>query len=193
MINLLELLVHHAVSIPGLENPRILLSNCKVCLETLMRLYYLRHGFEASDTPILRSLVTLSLMSIAELKALTSSSTTSSLAAIDDVRATLILAAKGLHDQGRNYYVSQILYRITQKQMSPEDAKLMWKFVGVRTEESEAEQLRANHVKSQFPVNIVKITDDPGTQRLGDMMKKFSEIARESSAVSESSETESDS
>ena len=193
MIYLLEELLHHAVSIPGLENPHILRSNSKVCFETLMRLYYLRHGFEASDTHILRCLVTLSLMSMAELKALTSSSTTSSLAAIDDVRATLILAAKGLHDQGRGYYVSQILYRTTENQMSAEDAKLMWKFVGVRKEESEAEQLRANHVKSQFPVNIVKITDDPETQWLSDMMKKFSEIARESMTVSESSETESDS
>lgn len=192
MINLLELLVHHAVSIPGLENPDVLISNSKVCFETLVRLYYLRHGFEASDTPILRFLVALSLMSIAELKALASSSTTSSLAAIDDIRATLILAAKGLHDQGRNHYVSQTIYRITENQMSPDDAKLMWKFVGVRKEGSEAEQLRAT-LKSKLPVNIVKITEDPETQRLGDMIKKFTLIARGATAASESSETESDS
>jgi len=143
-----------------------------------MRLYYLRHGFEAPDMPIMLSLVVLSSMSMAELKNLTASSATSSLAAIDDVRSTLFLAAKGLHDQGRNYYMSQAIYNLAQSQMNSEDAELMWKFVDAKKEGREAQQLRAKHVQSQFPVNIVKITaEGPERQRLSNMIKEYSDMA----------------
>jgi len=190
MINLCQLLVEDTDPIPDLENPRTLLTNSKVCFETLVRLYYLRHGFDAPDMPILQPLVVLSSMSMTELKTLTSSSTTSSMA-IDEVRATLFLAAKGMHDQGRNFYLSQAVYQLTQNRMSSEDAELMWKFVDVKREESEAQQLCAKHVQSQFPVNIVKITEDPDTQRLTNMIKQYTDMMLESTSSAEASETES--
>lgn len=177
MMNLCQRLVDSADPIPGLENPRALLANSEAYFETLMRLYYLRHGFEAPDMPIMQDLVVFSYMAMTKMKSLTSSSATSSLAVIGDARATLILAAKGLHDQGHNYYMSRVMYDIFQKQMSSEDAELMGRFVDEKKEEREVEQLRTKHMQSQSTVNIVKRTKDSEMQRLSNMVKEYADMA----------------
>jgi len=195
MINLWELIAADSNQMsesPPPETPHTILDHSKMCFETLMRLYYLRHGFEAADLFSMHYLTVLSFMSVAKLKTLASSATPS-LAAVDDARATLILAAKGLRDQGQNYYLSHTMYHLVRSQASSEDAELMLKFVHVRKEESEAWQLRSRHVQSQFPVNIIQITEDPENKRLSNMIKQYADMALESASQMSSSESESES
>ena len=94
---------------------------------------------------------------------------------IEDVRATLVLTTKGLHDQGRSYYLSESVYRLVIGQMSSEDAELMGKFVHVREEDSEVRQLRASHLKNQLPVNVMNITEDAEINRLSNLIKQYAD------------------
>src|SRR2546430_16770231 len=100
MLSLWELLV--ADTDPILEHsppntPQAALTHAKMCFETLLRLYYLHHGFETVNIFFTHFLMVQAFASVATLNAQTISSATPS---IDDVRATLILAAKSLCDQG---------------------------------------------------------------------------------------------
>ena len=190
MTNLLELLVTDADPIlepPPLDTPRAALAHSKMCFETLARLYYLRHGFERTDALIGHLLTALSFMFMGKLKILASSSTSASLMEVNDARATLILAAKGLHDQGQNYYVCRTIYDAIESQVSSEDAELMWKFVHVRKEDRRARQLRARYLQSQYPVHFGKITETP-KKNLSDLFKECADMAPESASQAESSD-----
>jgi len=191
MLNLWELLVAEADPIlePSIHEG---LAHSKMCFETLLRLYYLRHGFEAMDVFIIHCLQVLSFMSVATLKTLPSSSTASFLAAAaDDVRATLILTAKGLCDQGRNYYLSETIYYVVESRLSPEDAELMRKFVHIRKEDSEARHQRARHLQSQILVDVVKITEHPENKSLSNLINQYADMALEPTSPAESSDSKS--
>lgn len=187
MAKLWELVVTDADPIPEFPapgTPHAVLAHSKMCIETLMRLYYLRHGFETADVLLTHYLSALSTRCVNALKTLTLSSTTSSLTAADDARATLILSAKGLRDQGRSYPLSETLYHVVEKRMSSEDVELMEKFVQVRKEDSEARKLRANHLQSQLPMNVVNITEDVEINRFSNLIKQYADSPTISQAFS---------
>lgn len=174
---------------PPLDSPHTGIVHIKMCFETLIRLYYLRHGSEAPNIAFAHYLQILSFMSISTLKTQTFPST--SLAAIDDVRATLILTAKGLSDQGRNYYLSETIFYIIEDQMSSEDTELLRKFVHVRKEDNEARWQRAKHSQSQIPLDVVKITEHPEDKLLGDLALRLVDKSSESTSPAKPSDTES--
>ncbi|KAK3301844.1 uncharacterized protein B0T15DRAFT_563508 [Chaetomium strumarium] len=76
-------------------------------LETLLRLYYLRHGFEHLD--------------IYSGYFLTQQG---------DLRSTLLLAAKGLHDQGRSAYIHKAVLRRLSAEMAPRDRRALAELLG---------------------------------------------------------------
>jgi hypothetical protein len=170
MIQLWELLVADADPIPEspLDTPHPALARSKMCFETLIRLYYLRHGFEAADVYLTHYLS--ALFAIAQ-EILTCPSSTSS--TVDEARATLILSAKGLHDQGRSYYLSETMFNVVESRMSSEDAELMRKFVHVKKGVGEARQLHASRWQSQLPVNIVESTGDAEIARLSYLIGQY--------------------
>jgi len=191
MLNLWELLVTDAD--PMLElppnSPQAALAHSKMCFETLMRLYYLRHGSEAANIVFVHYLHILSIMSITTLKILSFHST--SLAAIDDVRATLILAIKCLNDQRQNYYMSEKIYNIIENQLSSKDTELVRKFVHVRKEDSEVRRLHAKHSQSKIPVDNAKITKHPENKLLSNLIQQLVDMSQEPTSPAEPSDTES--
>lgn len=77
---------------PFHPSPFQVVSEADRSLQTLMRLYYLRHGFETMDTYILSPLAKLAFMA---LQTIAENSYPHSLT---DTRSTLFLATKGLRD-----------------------------------------------------------------------------------------------
>lgn len=68
--------------------------------------------------------------------------------------------------------------------MSSEDVELMEKFVQVRKEDSEARKLRANHLQSQLPMNVVNITEDVEINRFSNLIKQYADSPTISQAFS---------
>jgi hypothetical protein len=169
------------------------LKRSRVCFETIMRLYYVRHGFEGADSYITYDLAVLAFIAQANLKALRSSidaqpmsntmsaSSTpySHLSDLDDTRATLFLAAKGLHLQGKSYPLPRTLFHVVQS-MRPEDAAMMYRYADIRPESSAVEALRAEYARSQYPVLIVDTDGHVGKDYLGGMVAR---LRREGSEV----------
>ncbi|KAH0531151.1 hypothetical protein TsFJ059_000019 [Trichoderma semiorbis] len=147
----------------------------RISFETIVRLYYLRHGFENADAYMAHCLTVLAFMGVAQLAA----STTPSLPAptSPEARSTLILAAKGLGEQGQNYYLPFTLFHIVQGQMGSDDLNALQSLTTACNEDVGTPQIRARHVQAQYPVNIVNMTDYPQNQRLGSLIKEYSELA----------------
>ena len=170
-----------------------LLSHSRVCFETILRLYYLRHGFEHSDIYITHHLQVLAFMALDQLRSTEPKSPDppSETSRLDDVRSALILAAKGLSDQGRNYYTPFALFHIVRSEMSTEDVDTLYKWINIRREDDEASKVRAKHVLAQYPVNLVNMTDHPEKQRLGEVIKKYANLALETHSTGSVTEDDS--
>ncbi|KAI9163566.1 nitrate assimilation regulatory protein nira [Paramyrothecium foliicola] len=174
------------------ESPQLASDYSKICLETLVRLYYLRHGFNGSDALLTNFLILIAFQSITKLKTgipppLSSSSssdasmpgmTASPFTALDlsDARAALILAEKGLEEQGRCYFFSQTVFHVVLNSMSPEDAQLVQHYANVPSEGPDERRMRAEHVHSDFPIEIVTVTDGATSQSLNKLTKKYAEM-----------------
>lgn len=178
-------------SSPSKPDARVVHS--RACFEIILRLYYLRHGFEYSDTYMTHEMTVLAFIALDQLKSLGSKSDRSSKASSgsDDIRSTLLLAAKGLSDQGKNYYMPFTLFHIVRNEMDTENVDILYKWMNVRQDDDATSQVRARHVQAQYPVNTINVTDHPERQRLGDVIKKYAELALKTQSSSAVSETDS--
>ncbi|KAI0902092.1 hypothetical protein F4806DRAFT_490565 [Annulohypoxylon nitens] len=104
------------------------ITHSEVRLETLLRLYYLRHSFESYDPLLMHWLMFLGDSILLKLD--------TPQAAIplppyhprpnpESLRSTLILCAKGLYDQSRNFHIAVLLYRLLRDRMKANDLDLL--------------------------------------------------------------------
>ncbi|OTB00138.1 hypothetical protein M426DRAFT_324544 [Hypoxylon sp. CI-4A] len=113
-----------------------IITHAEVRLETLTRLYYLRHSFELYDPLLMHWLVFLGdtvlnklegRNSVAPTAAQMSVIPTTSMSATDfeSLRSTLILCAKGLYEQGRNFHIGVLTYRLIRDRMKANDVDIL--------------------------------------------------------------------
>lgn len=155
-------------------------SNATVNFEALVRLYYLRHGYETSDTYMTHTLATLGFATLGRLARLSPDSTDSA-RSIEEARSTIFLTAKGLSDQGSNYYIPYTLFELLKQSLSGDDVRTLLRFINQQPSygETASSRLRTDHVQAQYPVNIVDMTKHPEQKRLGNMIREFSTLALE--------------
>ncbi|KAJ3455174.1 hypothetical protein MRS44_013774 [Fusarium solani] len=143
------------------------------CLETILRLYYLRHSFEYSDTYLTYFLSILANMTIENINS--GSVSPDDVEKLKILRATLILAIKGLYDQGQHVYVSSAMCRLMRDRMTNEDMN------GLRrhTTWKDDQPLAPHYVRSTFPVTIVMLDEDWQLETVENLAKKYDQLALE--------------
>jgi hypothetical protein len=157
-------------------NPREFVATSKACLATLLHLFYHRHGFDAYYMFLLQVLVQLSFDALDQLRAPNAQRKLSP-AAWKAKRATLIVCAKGMHDQGRNFYLAECVFRILRSKMDPKDVDLFMGWAQMKQEE-ERTRLRLEYVHGDYPVISGAITQDPDNQRLEPLLESISDGTR---------------
>lgn len=153
----------------------------KICLETIMRLYYLRHGYEKSDIYSSHFLNHLASNSLERLKNLQHSNPPCSPEAMKEAQSTLILAAKGLRDQGQNYYLPYAIFHMFCKAMGPEEVDIMHRYTGIPKDDLLTSKLRVRHVQCQYPIKIFNSKDDAEHVRLEELVNRYVDLALEAS------------
>ncbi|KAK5652937.1 hypothetical protein OQA88_9416 [Cercophora sp. LCS_1] len=148
-------------------NLRQVLQNSKDSFETLLRIYYLRHGFDRLSACANGFFLTQSNLSRSENPSNPGSPDTLA------KRMTLILVAKCLYDQGRNAYFVRVLYQMMRDAMSPEDGAAIDRFAG--GELTWKNHLRPDELRSDFPVHTVSKAQDPNSKRVSEMVQKYKE------------------
>jgi hypothetical protein len=168
IIYLLETL--RMTSTPALvdESVQKVLSDAKIRMETLLRLYYLRHGFESYDIFVISLLAFIGFMQAKTLDG-------SEAAGLESRRSTVVLVAKGLQDQSQNCYLARVVLRILKSSVGRENQFLL-KEVDNEEEDAEAERVMEEQVKSSWPIDLEWIDVDPETKRLDNLIKRAKEL-----------------
>jgi hypothetical protein len=164
-------------------------------METVLRLYYLRHGFDHFGSYVHHCLALLGFMALNQLSSLAQPSTptcikndallnssstnnNSSLGidsggALTALRSTLFLAAKGVHEQGHSYFVAKALLKTLRAQMPPAEQQMLGAIIGDAgaPEPGVAQQMR--QVRSDLLPTATSFADDPEAHRLSHLVEEL--------------------
>jgi hypothetical protein len=155
-------------------SPAKLFAASKASLQTLLHMFYHRHGFEAYYIFLLQVLVQLGFDALERLRT-PEAQQEHFPAVMKATRATLILCAKGLRDQGRNFFLSELVFRILRDKMHPVDVKLLKDWAHIKDEEKR-EHSMMEHVHSEYPVNVEGISSDPTAHRLSSLLGSMGDL-----------------
>lgn len=179
-------------------SPEEIILQARIRLETLIRMYYLRHSFDTCDTLIVYFLVLLGNMTVEALSTTApaalpptdpdqsppssstasqpSSSTSSSPPAETDLRSTLVLCAAGLRAQGQNYQLANLAHRAWRNSLAfrPAEKALLELYAAARGGADDAEdRLMLEYAQAQWPLPIIRIDEDPRTVTLEVLVKEY--------------------
>ncbi|KAA8632821.1 hypothetical protein SMACR_02850 [Sordaria macrospora] len=135
--------------------------NATILFETLIRIYYLRHGFEALDSFLMQFLGALAYMTIDAI------AQNPSAPHVETLRSTALLATKGMWEQAQSLYVARAVLRLLASAMRPEDVQLLKKFANVEAETDIYAAPLEQPVQSDWPTYVVRLDQNPDTVRLG--------------------------
>lgn len=179
---------------PRGPSPRDIVASARQNLQVLIRLYYLRHGFDAMDLFIVIPLMLTAYQcldaidatgpvsspatqqsqfrdqSLLEQRPGTPSSTQEQL---EMLRSTLILVTKGLASQRRNHYLAEALYLVVRGRMRPEEVALLRGAISEEGEEDEVRTGMMQAVRSHWPVSVVRKKEDVGKLVLGKLLETY--------------------
>lgn len=135
-----------------------------------MRLYYLRHGFEAMDLFIV---IPLMMFASECIDMICEQNPTG--AALEELRATLMLAVKGLYDQRRNHYLAEVLFRVIRGRMRPAEIVLMRDVMDLDDESGEQHELMQK-VRSRWPVSVLKKREEMEAKVLTNLVASYAHL-----------------
>ncbi|CAI6337654.1 unnamed protein product [Periconia digitata] len=121
-------------------------TDSKLSFVTLMRLYYLRHGFGGCDVGLIHNLHVLAYIAQERLKALTHNPNLHHRNETDEARGILFLAAKGFDLQSENYHLAFTLLCKLRENMSQEEVNNIYEFAGISRIKSAMRRLRTENV-----------------------------------------------
>ncbi|PVH94826.1 hypothetical protein DM02DRAFT_721089 [Periconia macrospinosa] len=108
------------------KSPHETLRDAKISFEILIRLYYLRHGFESLDGWMMQYLSFLAFMAHGSIKPDMQESQ------VKTLHSTLVLAARGIRDQSHCHYAGQMVFSAVRGVMRAEEVELIDKFTAQR-------------------------------------------------------------
>ncbi len=145
-----------------------------VGIETLLRLYYLRHSFVFPDGFLIYHLLLLTRATKIHLEALYN--TRSDPMLVRTLRSTIFLCIKGLNDQGQHIYIGVTIYRVLRDELSQHDLDLLRANVAL-FESGEEDAFLAQQCHSQFPMPPMEANDNPREAELDNIVKRYTMIS----------------
>jgi hypothetical protein len=165
-----------------IEIARRMTTQATAQLETLLRIYYLRHGFEAYDSMLLVHLVHLANVTLTRLAQIerVPKLREDSIEETETLRSTLILCLKGLHDQSKNFYLSGVVFDVMKNRLSPENRELVGKFVTLQDSDADQRAIdRSQKIISDYVIPVVNLNEPPEAGRLVNMVQEFGRMSYE--------------
>ncbi|PHH65848.1 hypothetical protein CDD81_1217 [Ophiocordyceps australis] len=135
----------------------------KMCMETVVRLYYIRHSFEHWDSFLIIYLTFVGFFTIKRLQSRTNDSRNA-------LVSTVVLCSKGLHDQSRHCYLAEAFLTVLRDGSS---ADVQGMLADVDHGE-ERKRFVAGQIKSLYSVNIASVGDDRESKRLDRLVQACS-------------------
>ncbi|KAM0248381.1 hypothetical protein ACHAQJ_009506 [Trichoderma viride] len=145
-------------------------------LETVTRLYYIRHSFEFFDSFLT---IHLSFMAGAAMDAL-KMTPAHEVDTAKSLRSTIILSLKGLYDQGQHIHLTSVIYRLLRDRLEPKDLEILLNYV-VWDPLTPEEPLLVQYAQSQYPLTMGNKDADPTSAQVENLVKQYDQISLEDS------------
>ncbi|KAI1084060.1 hypothetical protein F5B20DRAFT_364446 [Whalleya microplaca] len=162
-------------------NPSDIIAESKACFETLVRIYYLRHGFELYDAMFLQFLHMLGFSALRDVLLVENSSL-----AHEAMRSTLVLCAKGLWDQGRNCYVAEVVFLLFRQSMNLENAGLLHDISDLEESEDLLDRM-VQEIRSQWPIGMFSSTKETVSLTLNQFIRWWQKCIQDMAVNQDSS------
>lgn len=134
-------------------SPYQVVTDTRIRFQTLVRLYYLRHGYEAMDVFLVAPLMLHAYECIDALAAIDEQTPIHKLEAL---RSTLILVTKGLYTQRQNHYLAEALFRVVRGCMQASGVALFRGILNMDERMVDEKLHMVQAVRSHWPVSIVR-------------------------------------
>lgn len=164
-------------------------------METLTRLYYLRHSFDTFDAFLTTSIVRHLSATITHLSLPLELARRLRLPTEETLRSALVLYTVGLCAQAKNTYICTLIYLGLQSLIRPVDLQLLLRYVVPPMEE---EMLpKVPRAITSWPLPICRMNQDPKKAALNRMVSEYERMttgprkASEGGILSERAEAES--
>ncbi|KAL6697014.1 hypothetical protein J3F84DRAFT_371912 [Trichoderma pleuroticola] len=151
------------------------ISAAMIRLETIVRIYYLRHSYESCNTYLT---FFFSNVGFAALERLRASTVDHEL--FKHLMSTLILCIKGLYDLGKHVHVASAVYRLLRNRLLPQDLRFLQGYIHWNITEDD-DPLIISHVQSEWPIPIVGREKDPEAAKLENLARRLNEMSADSS------------
>jgi hypothetical protein len=170
--------------LPNQDELQKSLTNYRAYFETILRIHYLRHSFEYGNMMLTRFLAKLALLALTKLDFLTTPDPSGPEVSTMDVAdtdpraamATLLIAQKGLSDQGRGYYLPKRVLQDVLGRMTPSDLNVLQSFITIQEEGPEVIEERKIRMASHCPPDIIYITNDLNRQQHNNWIHRFAKL-----------------
>jgi hypothetical protein len=91
-------------------------------------------------------------------------------------KSTLLIAQKGLSDQGRGYYLAKNVLQDILNRMAPSDAYVLQSFITIQREGQEVAAERKTRLESHCPPGIIHIANNSDRQQHDNWIRRFAKL-----------------
>jgi len=164
------------------ESPRQIVAHSKKCLQILIRLDYSCHGDEIYDISLINFSMFIGFGTLRDISGSNLDAET-----IEILHATVILCANILYNQSRNCYLAEVIFRLIKNSMPPEDVHKLRDFAKLDDIDEKREGQLTKHVQSEWPINIVRISDNSDDRKLDNLLQAIKEFSADEAGTADSS------
>ncbi|KAI1842379.1 hypothetical protein JX266_011420 [Neoarthrinium moseri] len=151
-------------------SPHQIVAEATKYIQTLVRLYYLRHGFESMDLFIVIPLV------LAGFECIEAIGEETPVPKLEALRSTLMLIATGLYSQRRNHHLAQALFRVIRGRMRPHEAAILRGILNLEKTDAEEDKAPMQTVRSHWPVKVVKKEEELDSVILANLVENYAHM-----------------
>ena len=152
-----------------------IMTQSTIQLESILRIYYLRHSFELYDPMLIIFLAHLANTILDSIEKLEQDPNSVPSETSESLLSTMILCFKGLHDQSKNAYIASLMLAVMRERLSADVRNAIGRHVLYDDPDGEPELVEELITKQSQPMisELVlpgtDLNEDPKVWRLGNL------------------------
>lgn len=141
-----------------------------------MRLYYLRHSFEAYDSTLTIFLAQLANLTLEPLEQLERDPGNAPREVSKSLLSTLVLCFNGLYEQSKSAFIAGVMLMVMKKRLSADVRNAVGRYVTIEETDSDNDSMDETDLEFSHPIRSelilpgTNLSDDPKSWRLKNLV-----------------------
>jgi len=153
-----------------------IVTQASVQLESILRLYYLRHSFEAYDSTLTIFLAQLANLTLEPLEQLERDPGNAPPEVSESLLSTLVLCFNGLYEQSKSAYIAGVMLMVMKKRLSADVRNAVGRYVTIEETDGDTDPMDETDLEFSHPILSelilpgTSLSDDPKSWRLKNLV-----------------------